>query len=242
MSEELVGSSLNQTDTGARLEGDLTMVERADHGSTPGAGCGIVWCKNDTPSTLYYTDDAGTDFPAGGLVSAAEYVIPLTDCRVWDALITLLPGTAANDDMALVTGTPGTNAPTLQGVDFGGTTSDECCAVLFALPAEYAAGETITVRAHAGMLTTVSDGTATLDCVCYSDDGDGTVSADICATAATTINSLTLADIDFTITPTGLTAGTILQIKLAFAASDTGNLGAMIPTVTKLSVLCDIRA
>jgi hypothetical protein len=144
--------------------------------------------------------------------------------------------------MALITGTPGTNAPTLQGVDFGGTTSDECCAFLFALPPDYIAGETVTVRAHAGMLTTISDGTATLDCICYSDDGDGTVSADICATVATDINSLTLADIDFTITPTGLTPGALLQIKLAFAGSDTTNAGAMIPTITKVSVLCDTKA
>ena len=170
-----------------------------------------------------------------------KYPIKLTDCKVHDALITNLPGTAANDDMALITGTPGTNAPTLQGVDFGGTATDEACAFQFALPQSYRDGETITLRCHAGMLTTVSDGTATLDCECWSDDGDGTLSADICATAATTINSVTLADIDFTITPTGLVGGDLLNFRLTFGGSDTGNAGVMIPTVTRIDVLLDIN-
>lgn len=167
--------------------------------------------------------------------------IPLTSMRVHDALQTVLPGAAANDDMGLVTGTPGTNAPTLRGVDFGGAATDEKCAFIFPLPIEYDAGQSITIRCHAGMLTTVSDGTATLDCEVWSDDGDGTVSSDLCTTAAQSINSLTLADIDFTVTPTGLSAGDVLFVRLSFGGSDTGNAGVMIPTITKVSVLLDMR-
>jgi hypothetical protein len=91
------------------------------------------------------------------------------------------------------------------------------------------------------MLTTVSDGTATLDCEVWKDDGDGTVSADICATAAQSINSLTLADIDFTVTPTGLVGGDLLNVRLSFGGSDTGNAGVMIPTVTAITMLLDIN-
>lgn len=175
------------------------------------------------------------------LATGQEYAIPLTALKVHDAMITNLPGTAAADDMALITGTPGTNSPTLQGVDFGGTSSDEKGAFEFILPPEYEPGTNLTVRAHAGMLTTVSDGTATLDCEAWSDDGDGTVSSDLCATAATTINSLTLADKDFTITGTSLVAGQRVIVRLSFAGSDTGNLGVMIPTITALSILMSTR-
>lgn len=175
------------------------------------------------------------------LEELAAHTVDLTSLRVHDALDTNLPSTAANDDMALVTGTPGTNAPTLQGVDFGGASTDEKAGFCFPLPLNYASGETITIRCHAGMLTTVSDGTATLDCEVWPDDGDGTVSSDICATAAQDINSLTLADIDFSITPTGLSAGDMLFVRLTFGGSDTGNAGVMIPTITKISVLLDSR-
>ena len=40
---------------------EFKFTERADHISTPGAGFGYLWVKSDTPSSLIYTDDAGTD-------------------------------------------------------------------------------------------------------------------------------------------------------------------------------------
>lgn len=169
------------------------------------------------------------------------YTIPLTSLVVHDAMQTKLPGTSSADDMALITGTPGTDAPTLQGVDFGGTTSDEKGSFEFVLPAEYDAGETVTVRVRAAMLTTVSDGTATVDVECWKADGDGAVGTDICATAAASINSLTPANKDFTITPTGLVAGDKLIIRLSFAGSDTGNVGVMIPEISNVAVLCDVK-
>ena len=43
------------------LTGDIILDERADHASTPGAGKGYIWVKSDTPSSLIFTDDAGTD-------------------------------------------------------------------------------------------------------------------------------------------------------------------------------------
>jgi len=42
--------------------GGVVFDERADHATTPAAGRGEVWVKSDTPSSLYYTDDAGNDF------------------------------------------------------------------------------------------------------------------------------------------------------------------------------------
>jgi hypothetical protein len=172
---------------------------------------------------------------------AEVYTIPLTSLRVHDAMITNLPGTAANDDMALITGTPGTDAPTLQGVDFGGTTTDEKAAFEFTLPPEYVDGETVTVEVTAGMVTAVSDGTATVDVECWKATGAGAVGSDLCATAAQSINSLTHAAKSFTITPTGLVAGDRLIVRVAFAGSDTGNLAVMIPEITKIALLLDIK-
>lgn len=173
-----------------------------------------------------------------------EYVVNPLLCRVHDSLHTLLGATAGSpsaDDMALITGTPGTDAPTLQGVDFGGTSTDEKCAFLFVLPAEYDEGQSITVRIRAAMLTTVSDGTATVDVECWKADDNGAVGSDICATAAQSINSLTPANKDFVITPSGLEVGDVLIIRVSFGGSDTGNAGVMIPEISKISLLLDIR-
>ena len=52
----------NKTLTDPGIVGDVIFTERADHSSTPGAGFGYLWVKSDTPSSLVFTDDAGTDF------------------------------------------------------------------------------------------------------------------------------------------------------------------------------------
>lgn len=170
-----------------------------------------------------------------------EYPIQLTDLRVHDAFQTNLPGTAATDDLALIGGTFGSAAPMIQGVDFGGTSTTAYARFLAQLPAEYVSAGDLKLRVRGGMLTTVSDTTATVDVEAYKADDDGAVGSDICATAAQSINSLTIADKDFVITATGLAAGDVLDIRVKVTGSDTGNLGVMTPAITKLSLLQDIK-
>lgn len=170
----------------------------------------------------------------------AEHAVQLTDLRVHDAFHTNLPGTAANDDLALVGGTFGSGAPHLRGVDFGGTSTTAYARFLFQLPADYAEGGDVTVRLRGGMLTSVGDGACTVDLVCHKCDDDGGVGSDICATAAQSIKSTTIADKDFTITPTGLVAGDVLDMRITVAGNDTANADVMIPVITKITVLADI--
>ena len=40
---------------------DVVMTEQADHTSTPIPGFGYLWVRDDTPSVLIFTDDAGND-------------------------------------------------------------------------------------------------------------------------------------------------------------------------------------
>lgn len=171
----------------------------------------------------------------------AVYPIPLTELRTWDALATNLPGAAAADDLGLVTGTLGTDSPTIQAGDLkaaGATTRYARCQV--ALPPEYVAGETVVIRAAAGMKTTVADGSCTIDFEARRIDRAAGVGADICATAATSINSLTAADKDFTITATTLGPGDLLDIRMAITCTDTATATAVIPIVDALELLCDI--
>jgi hypothetical protein len=172
----------------------------------------------------------------------AKYVVPWGDFRVFDAYQTLLPGTPLTDDLGLVGGTAGSASPSLQTEDLktAGATSNKA-RFMFQLPPEYDAGETVTLRVHAGMLTTVSDTTATVDASVYKSDKEAGAGADICATAATTINSLTLADVDFTITPTTLAAGDWLDVVLTTAINDAATGAAVKGVLGEVAFLLDVR-
>jgi hypothetical protein len=59
--------------TGAvELSGSVRFTERADHIGTPAATFGELWVRSDTPNSLIFTDDAGTDhdLTAGGGIAA----------------------------------------------------------------------------------------------------------------------------------------------------------------------------
>lgn len=191
-----------------------------------------------TASTL---DLAGSLARSELATETKVYPVPLTELRVWDARATNLPATAANDDMGLVTGTFGTDSPTLQGVDFGGATSDEMGAFQFRLPPEYVAGGSVVVRLRAGMLTTVPDTSATVDVACHKTSRSGAVGSDLCATAAQGIESLTLADKNFTITSAGLSPGDLLDIRLAFAGTDLTDAGVMVPVIGQVELVLEVK-
>lgn len=56
-------SSLGVTVNGiANITQDIRFTEQAAHSSTPTDGYGYLWVKSDTPSSLIFTDDIGTDY------------------------------------------------------------------------------------------------------------------------------------------------------------------------------------
>ena len=121
--------------------------------------------------------------------------IPLELLRVHDAFQTDLPTTAASDDLGLIIGTFGTDAIVVQTSDAKNTSVTQRARFLYRLPHNYAAGQSLSVVAWAGMKTTVANGTATVDFEVYKkNDSTGLVGSDLVTTSATTINSLTAAD------------------------------------------------
>jgi hypothetical protein len=172
------------------------------------------------------------------------FPIPLTSFRVFDAMNTLLPGAGATDDLGLVGGTFGTATPSLRTEDLkaAGATNNRA-RVLVQLPWEYITGNSVTLRFKAGMITTVSDGTATLDCEAYKlqDDPDDAIGSDLVSTAATTINSTTFANIDFVVTASSLSAGDILDVRITTAVNDGATGTAVIAGITSAKLLCDVR-
>ncbi len=178
------------------------------------------------------------------LAELQAFPIPLTDFRVWDAMQTLLPGTPSADDLGLVGGTFGTATPSLRSEDLktAGATNKRA-RVLVQLPWEYEAGQSVSIRFKAGMITTTADTTATLDCEVFKlqSDPDDAIGSDLVSTAAQTINSLTFADITFVITPTGLSPGDILDVRVTAAVNDGASATAVIAGITSAKLLADVR-
>jgi len=202
-------------------------VQLIDHGD---------WAANEFdeltampgPGYLYLaTGSQGTD---------ADYTGGIFLVELW--------GTPANENhLDCVAGTHATNAPSLQTPDFGGNAA---AAHYYArgelqLPWEYIAGGSVTIRLHGGMLTTVASEACTVDLVVYKSDEDQTSTGDLCATAAQNINSLTFADVDFTITPSTLSPGDVLDVLIDVSADDDTDLGVMKACIGSVQLLCDVR-
>ena len=152
-------------------------------------------------------------------------------------------GTPAENALMCVGGTHGTNAPSLQTPDFKNNSAsvDYSTRGELQLPWEYIAASSVTIRLHAGMLTTVASEACTVDLEVYKSDEDSTSTGDLCATAATTINSLTFADVDFTITSSTLSPGDLLDVKITVSADDDDDLGVMKACIGSVQLLCDVR-
>jgi hypothetical protein len=171
-----------------------------------------------------------------------RFPVNLMDFRVHDALATVLPGTAANDDLGIETGTFGSAPPMLTGGDMkalGATTRR--ARVMIPLPECYDAAETCTLILNCGMVTTVADTACTVDIEAYEIVKDGTISADLCATAAQSMNSLTFAEKTFTITATGLEPGSWLDVRVSIACNDAATGTAVTPQIGGFDLVCDIR-
>lgn len=192
---------------------------------------------------IQYTGTLKPDPPRSNLAQEPNVIfpVPFGEWRIWDSGQPL-PASSAADDLALLVGTFGTDCPYLSTGDVKTLTVTRRARAVIALPAEYDAGETITVRVSGGMRTTIADGSATVDIEAYLLGRDSLVSGgDICTTAAQSINSLTFADLDFSITPTSRTAGDMLDVRLTIAVVDTATATAVTAAIGAVELLCDIR-
>ena len=168
--------------------------------------------------------------------------IPLELLRVHDAFQTAIPISASADDLGLVIGTFGTDGVVVQTSDSKATSVTQYARFLFRLPDNYVNGSAISVAAHAGMKTTISDGTATIDFQVYhKDEATGLVGSDLVTTSATTINSLTHAAKEFVITPTGVVNGDELDVRVVVAIPDGATATAVIGQLMKLYMLVSVK-
>lgn len=143
--------------------------------------------------------------------SVVDYPIRLQD---------FVPVTAVKDALAdtpdgTTLGLADTAAAALTGstTNSGGTNSvTETASADFVLPETYSAGAALTLRIRAKV--SVARTTAQTVDAFVKLIGDAALGSDICATNAQTITA-SYANYDFTITPTGLVPGSILNVALS---------------------------
>ena len=170
------------------------------------------------------------------------YPVNMTDFREWDAMAVNLPATASGTYLGLYTGTIGTDAPKLRTTDLKAAGSTTMRArTIIPIPAEYDAGQTLQVRVRGGMKTTIADTLCTVLVEAYRCDEDGGVSGNLVTTSATTINSLTKANVDFKITPTTVNPGDRLDVRVSVTCSDAATVTAVIAEISRVALLADIR-
>lgn len=170
----------------------------------------------------------------------SEFRVDTTRFRVWDAINTNPVSTAASDDLAIVQ-TWGSSQARITAGDckaLGATTRR----LFFSIPVpfNYDDGETIQIRFRAKMETTVADTSCTIDCEAYIGN-DGTLTSDLVSTAATSMNSLTPANFDFTLAPGSIDPGDLLECRLTITCTDAASATAVTPLVYEVTLLCDTK-
>jgi len=174
--------------------------------------------------------------------SLASFVIPLENWRVWNTGA-VLPNTSAADDMGYYSGTWATDTAALKSYDVktvGATTLYARTTVT--LPPEYVATDSVSLRMSCGMLTAVADTTATIDVDAYLSDDEAIISgSNLYSGAAQSCNSLTFANLDYTIDAGTLSPGNSIDVRLAVTVTDGAGGSAVIACIGSTVLRCDIR-
>jgi len=144
---------------------------------------------------------------------AVPYRIPLSAFRWADGLIPETTGAAGKPK--LVMAGYGSGDGHFLGEDSKDAAKTETIVFDFSLPAEYVAGQTVTVTVTAQYTDagTSTMTTKTIDCEAYKIAEAGTAGSDICATAIQTLTS-SMAQYSFTVTPASLSAGDSIRVFL----------------------------
>lgn len=144
--------------------------------------------------------------------------IPFPLFRKDGAWLTVVDAAAGSSLLGLAATTAGVN---LVGNAASGNTKSDYAQVAFAIPEDYKAGGTLTVRLRAKWTTTLLTVSSKVDVDAAKIAADGSLGSDLCTTVAQQV-TIAFADYDFVITPTGRVAGEILTLRVALLGDDTG--------------------
>lgn len=169
-------------------------------------------------------DLTGTPTSAVGAVSV--YMLPLSP-----------------DDLAISSGAFATGLPYIHTGNLKSAGSvTRYARTMFTIPPEFVPAGAFQFRFASGMLTTVADTSATIDCECYKTARSTLKSgSDLVTSAASSINSLSFAEKSFDVTSTGLIAGDVLDIRVTIATNDSGTVTVVEGAIAHAEALLTVK-
>ena len=187
-------------------------------------------------------------------ISLARSGLVQDDLKIYGIPLENLRTTATGQPLGATAGTPagafgitygthGTASPLVVGEAASGNTKTDKARFQFPLPPEYVSGETVTLRVRCKEAVGAATVSTTIDAEVYENDKDGAPAGsptDLCATAAQDVTD-TIGNKDFTVTPTGLVAGDMLDVELTGVTTDTGGTVGTVLTITSVEMLLDIK-
>lgn len=207
---------------------------------------GATLASNIKPKSVVAGDCAdAAGFRRGQMQLTGLDLFPLdiTSFRKFDSVDLGLPAAATGSYLGLVTGTIGSNSPQLRTSDSKNTSVTQKGRRLVTMPNLFAAAGSALARfrVRAGMMTTVASASATLAVAAYAINPDGTVGSNLVSTSAQNINSLSLADFEFTFDPSALAAGDRLDVQTTIAIVDVATGTAVIGVIQNFILRCDVQ-
>jgi len=172
------------------------------------------------------------------------HAIRLTDLRQPEAAKDFLGDSPAGDGGAL--GLADAAGSPVLGTSTNNTAATESCMFDFAVPADYVAGQDLTVRVKF-LFTAARTAASNLDVVAKLVKGGALDATDLCTTAAKDVKAVVAeANQDFTIDSDAvgdvLAPGSVLNVVVSIAADDTGGSAAGVAQINGIDVLVPSRA
>ncbi len=164
------------------------------------------------------------------------FVIPMAALRATGTLQQLgnTAGTPTGA-MGITAGSHGSASPLAVTESASGASVTNLARFELVVPPEYIDGDPITVRVRCRESAASTVG-ATINLEAHESDGGGGVGADICATDPQDIDT-TFTDYDFTLTPTNVVAGDVIDCELTMVVNDTGGSVGAVGQIGKVTVL-----
>ncbi len=167
--------------------------------------------------------------------TSSAFSVNFTDLRRTGDCALILPNAGDNTNLGITTGASGAANISLTSSNPTGATKTEKARFQFIIPANYitASDLTLTARARVAVALQVS---ATLDFTVFESNKELGVGADICATAAQSINTDAWANYAYTITGAALLPGDVIDIEMTTALDDTAGAHAGFAQVGNITI------